>query len=61
LTSEVDTSYFPVDEINQVDHATVLSAHKELSQEDAAQDIESPDLSLPFIGYTFKRFDNNFQ
>jgi len=22
---------------------------------------ESPEMSLPFIGYTFKRFDNNFR
>ena len=22
---------------------------------------ETPEMSLPFIGYTFKRFDNNFR
>jgi protein-serine/threonine kinase len=27
----------------------------------AGQQEESPEMSLPFIGYTFKRFDNNFR
>ncbi|OTA99823.1 hypothetical protein M426DRAFT_67060 [Hypoxylon sp. CI-4A] len=58
LTSAIDTTYFPTDEIDQTDNATVmrnqaLAAGKQVE--------ESPEMSLPFIGYTFKRFDNNFR
>jgi protein-serine/threonine kinase len=31
------------------------------SAQQQAQPEESPEMSLPFIGYTFKRFDNNFR
>lgn len=61
LTSNIDTTYFPTDEIDQTDNATVLKAQA-LSQGRAGAVVEeSPELSLPFIGYTFKRFDNNFR
>lgn len=60
LTSNIDTTYFPTDEIDQTDNATVLKAQA-LQQGRSGQVEESPELSLPFIGYTFKRFDNNFR
>lgn len=50
LTSSIDTQYFPVDEIPQGDNMAAIRA-REMGQEDAAE------TSLPFIGYTFKRFD----
>ncbi|OAA49158.1 serine/threonine-protein kinase cot-1 [Beauveria brongniartii RCEF 3172] len=60
LTSNIDTTYFPTDEIDQTDNATVLKAQA-LQQNGNRQVEESPEMSLPFIGYTFKRFDNNFR
>ncbi|KAL2019257.1 hypothetical protein VTK56DRAFT_9801 [Thermocarpiscus australiensis] len=59
LTSNIDTTYFPTDEIDQTDNATLLKAAQ--ARNAAAQQEESPEMSLPFIGYTFKRFDNNFR
>nr|AAB88236.1 cAMP-dependent protein kinase [Neurospora crassa] len=62
LTSAIDTTYFPTDEIDQTDNATLLKAQQAARGAAApAQQEESPELSLPFIGYTFKRFDNNFR
>ncbi|KHN94470.1 Serine/threonine-protein kinase domain protein [Metarhizium album ARSEF 1941] len=58
LTSNIDTTYFPTDEIDQTDNATVLKAQ---ALQQGRQIEESPEMSLPFIGYTFKRFDNNFR
>ncbi|KAI0006344.1 serine/threonine-protein kinase cot-1 [Xylariaceae sp. FL0662B] len=58
LTSSTDTTYFPTDEIDQTDNATVLKAQAIAA---GKQVEESPEMSLPFIGYTFKRFDNNFR
>ncbi|KAG5978347.1 Cobalt uptake protein cot1 [Claviceps digitariae] len=58
LTSNIDTTYFPIDEIDQTDNATVLKAQ---ALQHGRQMEESPEMSLPFIGYTFKRFDNNFR
>ncbi|GAO15915.1 hypothetical protein UVI_02039390 [Ustilaginoidea virens] len=58
LTSNIDTTYFPTDEIDQTDNATVLKAQ---ALQQGRQMEESPEMSLPFIGYTFKRFDNNFR
>ncbi|KAF3017211.1 Serine/threonine-protein kinase [Neopestalotiopsis sp. 37M] len=58
LTSNIDTTYFPTDEIDQTDNATLLKA-RDMAQ--GRQTEESPEMSLPFIGYTFKRFDNNFR
>ncbi|KAJ2902259.1 hypothetical protein MKZ38_000800 [Zalerion maritima] len=60
LTSAIDTTYFPTDEIDQTDNATILRAQAIASGRAAAVD-ETPEMSLPFIGYTFKRFDNNFR
>ncbi len=62
LTSNIDTTYFPTDEIDQTDNATLLKAQQaQAAQARAGQPEESPEMSLPFIGYTFKRFDNNFR
>jgi hypothetical protein len=56
LTSNVDTTYFPIEEIDQTDTATHLkAANLGRPQEDV------PEMSLPFIGYTFKRFESNFR
>ncbi|KAF4122531.1 protein-serine/threonine kinase [Geosmithia morbida] len=60
LTSNIDTTYFPTDEIDQTDNATVLKAQA-IQQGRTGPVEESPEMSLPFIGYTFKRFDNNFR
>lgn len=61
LTSNIDTTYFPTDEIDQTDNATVLRAQQAARGQGTGQVEESPEMSLPFIGYTFKRFDNNFR
>ena len=60
LTSNIDTTYFPTDEIDQTDNATMLKAQA-IQSGRGTQPEESPEMSLPFIGYTFKRFDNNFR
>lgn len=59
LTSNIDTTYFPTDEIDQTDNATLLRAQQAAAGRAGTE--ESPEMSLPFIGYTFKRFDNNFR
>ncbi|KAL8736157.1 MAG: hypothetical protein Q9166_000312 [cf. Caloplaca sp. 2 TL-2023] len=52
LQSNVDVSYFPLDEIDQTDHSAAYRA-----QTDALGDEHVAEMSLPFIGYTYKRFD----
>ncbi|QDS74215.1 Cobalt uptake protein cot1 [Venturia effusa] len=52
LQSNVDTQYFPIDEIPQTDMSAALRA-----QTAAQGDELSTEMSLPFIGYTYKRFD----
>jgi len=52
LQSNVDTQYFPIDEIPQVDNSAQLRA-----QTEAQMGQDDTTLSLPFIGYTYKRFD----
>lgn len=52
LSSNVDVSYFPIDEIPQEDTS---AAHRK--EVDALGDEHSADMALPFIGYTFKRFE----
>ena len=52
LTSNVDVQYFPIDEIDQTDTSAVLRAQTAQQGEDVNADI-----NLPFIGYTYKRFD----
>ena len=64
LTSNIDTSNFPTDEIDQADTASrVLDQVAQLALgagEAESAPTESLDTSLPFIGYTFKRFGANF-
>ncbi|PKS06445.1 hypothetical protein jhhlp_007193 [Lomentospora prolificans] len=60
LTSNIDTTYFPTDEIDQTDNATLLKAQA-IQQGRQTVVEEAPEMSLPFIGYTFKRFDTNFR
>ena len=57
LQSNVDTQYFPIDEIPQVDNSAQLRAQTEAGFSQAAGTGEESTLSLPFIGYTYKRFD----
>lgn len=52
LQSSIDTSYFPINEIPQDD-----SSGKERAAVDALGEEHSADMALPFIGYTFKRFE----
>lgn len=56
LQSNIDTQYFPIDEIPQVDNSAALRAQTEAMN---ASQVGGDDatLSLPFIGYTYKRFD----
>jgi protein-serine/threonine kinase len=61
LTSAIDTTYFPTDEIDQTDNATLIKAQQQQQGRPVQTAEESPEMSLPFIGYTFKRFDNNFR
>lgn len=68
LASEIDTTYFPTEDLEQQQAA---AAALEMEMEGAAGGLgvlaaapeqhETPDMMLPFIGYTFKRFDNNFR
>ena len=52
LKSNLDTTYFPTDEIDQVDHsATQKHQIAQLGEEHMAE------MNMPFIGYTFKRFE----
>ncbi|PSK45337.1 serine/threonine-protein kinase CBK1 [Elsinoe australis] len=51
LQSATDTQYFPIDEIPQTDTSAQLRAQTE------ATGGEEASMSLPFIGYTYKRFD----
>lgn len=55
LSSNIDVSYFPIDEIPQEDNSAMHRAHAKqvLPEQDA-------EMSLPFIGYTYKAF-NAFQ
>ncbi|KAI1733823.1 serine/threonine protein kinase, AGC family COT1 [Xylaria scruposa] len=57
LKSKIDTTYFPIDEIDQSDNDIVPRAQAGAG----GRRSDELDMSLPFIGYTFKRFDNNFR
>jgi protein-serine/threonine kinase len=52
LASNIDTQYFPIDEIPQTDNTAALRAQTASQGDDV-----STEMSLPFIGYTYKRFD----
>ena len=55
LASNVDTAYFPIHEIDQSD----TSAQTRAQADHAMKEGESlnAEMNLPFIGYTYKRFD----
>ena len=50
LQSNIDTQYFPIDEIDQNDTS---AAHRAQAAQAGDDDYAT---SLPFIGYTYKRF-----
>jgi protein-serine/threonine kinase len=52
LQSNIDTQYFPIEEIDQNDTSAALRAQTAAQGDDIAAEM-----SLPFIGYTYKRFD----
>ena len=53
LQSKVDVSYFPINDIDQNDHSEEWREHsRALGEEHEAE------MGLPFIGYTYKRFQN---
>jgi len=53
LSSDVDTSCFPVEDLPQTEGALVSEATP------GSQDAPTPEETfLPFIGFTFKRFEN---
>lgn len=54
LASNVDTAYFPTDEIDQTDTATHMKAAQAAN---GGAKESGPEMILPFMGYTFKRFD----
>lgn len=55
LNSAVDTQYFPTDEIDQSDTSNQTRAQVEAMNQ--GQNDVSAEMSLPFIGYTYKRFE----
>lgn len=55
LSSNVDTTYFPTNEIDQSDTTAQTRAQVEAMRNEHS-DV-SAEMSLPFIGYTYKRFD----
>ncbi|KAK8924717.1 Serine/threonine-protein kinase cot-1 [Metarhizium anisopliae] len=59
LASSIDTTNFPTDQIDQTDMASRFKAQALQGAETPLED--SLEMSLPFIGYTFKRFDTNFR
>ena len=54
LSSAVDVSYFPISDIDQNDHSASWRAQtQQLAEEHGAE------MNLPFIGYTYRRFDTH--
>lgn len=55
LKSITDTRFFPTDELENVpDSPAMTRAHKQQQQQG---DLKNPKEDLPFIGYTYSRFD----
>ncbi len=54
LASDIDTSCFPIDELSQSEDPSADDAYT------VAQESVTPDMSLPFIGYTFKAFEKTW-
>ncbi|MCJ1321752.1 Serine/threonine-protein kinase [Xylographa vitiligo] len=52
LSSKLDVSYFPVQDIDQADHSANWRA-----QTKALEEEHGAEMNLPFIGYTYRRFD----
>lgn len=59
LTSAVDTQYFPIDEIPQQDNSGMIRERERVERLQRGEVEESAEMSLPFIGYTFRRFEGN--
>ncbi|KAI9885295.1 MAG: mitochondrial import inner membrane translocase subunit tim54 [Watsoniomyces obsoletus] len=51
LRSNVDVAYFPIEEIDQTEQSSTTPTAQEVQVEDSAEMV------LPFVGYTFKRFN----
>ncbi|KAK7726961.1 Serine/threonine-protein kinase [Diaporthe eres] len=60
LSSEIDTAYFPTEDLEQ-QAANAMEIDGGLEAAAAPEQQETPEMTLPFIGYTFKRFENNFR
>ncbi|KAK0720678.1 serine/threonine kinase [Lasiosphaeris hirsuta] len=59
LTSDVDTSAFPVDDLPQ-EEGFGDGGGSGPGREGVAVGAEDPEMSLPFLGYTFKRFEKSY-
>jgi len=57
LTSDIDTSYFPTDDLEKIGDKAAVNANAAPEPEPPE---DNPDMILPFVGYTFKRFENTF-
>lgn len=60
LSSDIDTAYFPTEDLEQ-QAANAMEVDGGLEAAAAPEQHETPEMTLPFIGYTFKRFENNFR
>lgn len=65
LTSEIDTAYFPTEEL-ELQAASAMDVDEPVGgavgpHAAAPEQHETPEMTLPFIGYTFKRFESNFR
>ena len=62
LTSDVDTSFFPVEELPQTEDFLPAdgSGGAAGATIGGTDDALTPEMFLPFIGYTFKRFEKSF-
>jgi len=56
LSSDVDTSCFPVDDLPQGSEGDVIQDGTPTTMDEAS----NPENVLPFLGYTFKRFEKAF-
>ncbi|KAI0486999.1 serine/threonine kinase [Xylaria cf. heliscus] len=63
LDSDIDTTYFPTEDMNQTNNSILLEtqAVQQALGTSVCQNEDTLEMSLPFIGYSFKRFDCNFQ
>lgn len=62
LTSDIDTTYFPTEDLEQqARDAMDVDDPNAGALQAAPEQQETPEMTLPFIGYTFKRFETNFR